>query len=120
LASPNALSTRKFDCMVKVSFMEHDGTLHSVQAPAGVSLMAAAVKNGVPGIDADCGGSCACATCQVYVDSAWSSILGEMSSDENDMLDFVRARMPNSRLSCQITINQDMEGLSVRMPESQR
>jgi ferredoxin, 2Fe-2S len=106
--------------MVKVSFIEHDGTEHTLEASADISLMEAAVKHGIPGIDADCGGSCACATCEVYVDSAWISKVGKMSEDENDMLDFVRTRMSNSRLSCQIKIHPDMDGLIVSMPESQR
>ena len=106
--------------MVEVTFIEHNGTRHTVIASEGVSLMEAAVQNGVPGIDADCGGSCACATCQVYVDSAWCDKLGMMSTDENDMLEFVRVRRPSSRLACQIKIGQAMAGLTVRLPESQR
>ena len=120
MVNPFVSPAREIDAMVNLTFIEHDGTRHTVDVTAGISLMEAAVTNGVPGIDADCGGSCACATCHVLVERAWTGKLGEMAINENDMLDFVRARMPNSRLSCQIKINSDMDGLTVQMPESQR
>jgi 2Fe-2S ferredoxin len=81
--------------------------------------MEAAIKNNVPGIDADCGGSCACATCHVYVDDAWLGRLEQISAMEESMLDFAKNSAPNSRLSCQIKVNPTLDGLTVRLPESQ-
>ena len=81
--------------------------------------MEAAVKHAVPGIDADCGGACACATCHVYVDAAWEEKTGKPSAMEESMLDFAENVEPNSRLSCQIKVTDDLDGLVVRMPESQ-
>lgn len=82
--------------------------------------MEAAVSNGVPGIDADCGGSCACATCHVIVDEAWFSRLPERSETERDMLEFAVDPKPTSRLACQISVTADLDGLIVHTPESQR
>ena len=86
----------------KIKFIEHNGTEHVVEIPLGWSVMEGAVRNGVPGIDADCGGSCACATCHVYVDPAWADKLPPRADMEEAMLDFAQAAAPNSRLSCQI------------------
>ncbi len=105
--------------MPKVTFIEHDGTRHEVTAATDLSLMRAAVDNKVPGIDADCGGQCACATCHVYVDPAWEAKLGARSEMEEDMLNFAATTQPNSRLSCQITITEALDGLVVSMPEGQ-
>ena len=105
--------------MTKVTFIEHDGTRHEVTATPGLSLMRAAIDNKVPGIDADCGGQCACATCHVYVDAAWEPKLGERGDMEKDMLNFAATTQPNSRLSCQITITEALDGLVVSMPEGQ-
>lgn len=105
--------------MPKVTFIEHNGTRHEVSAETGLSLMRAAVDNKVPGIDADCGGLCACATCHVYVDPAWESRLGERGEMEEDMLNFAATTQPSSRLSCQITVTEALEGLVVSMPEGQ-
>ena len=82
--------------------------------------MEGAVKNNIPGIDADCGGACACATCHVYVDPAWVERLGRPNPMESSMLDFAENREANSRLSCQIKVNDELDGLIVRLPESQR
>ena len=105
--------------MAKVTYIEHDGTAHTIEVRNGLSVMEGAVKNNIPGIDADCGGACACATCHVYVDEAWRARTGVASSMEESMLDFASEVEPNSRLSCQIKITDDLDGLVVRMPENQ-
>lgn len=107
--------------MPKVTYIEHDGTEHQVEVPNGLSVMRGAVNNAVPGIDADCGGECACATCHVYVDPAWLDRIGtpHIGSMEESMLSFAAAAQHNSRLSCQITMCDELDGLVVRMPEGQ-
>ena len=105
--------------MAKITYIEHDGTEHVVDVKNGLSVMEGAVKNNIPGIDADCGGACACATCHVYVDEAWRSKTGEKSAMEESMLDFAENVEENSRLSCQIKVSDELDGLTVRMPESQ-
>ncbi len=105
--------------MPKVIFIEHDGTRHEVQATTGLSLMRAAVDNGVPGIDADCGGECACATCHVYVEADWFERTGERSEMERSMLSFAAVTQDNSRLSCQIQVTEALDGLVVSLPEGQ-
>ncbi len=107
--------------MPKVTYIEHNGAEHPIDVQAGLSVMRGAVDNNVPGIDADCGGECACATCHVYVDPAWTDRIGtpEPGSQEASMLSFAAAAEPNSRLSCQITMTEDLDGLVVRMPEGQ-
>ena len=96
--------------MAKITYVDNDGTERVVEATNGESVMEAAVKNGIPGIDADCGGACACATCHVYVDKAFM---------EKSMLDFAENVQENSRLSCQITVSDALDGLKVTTPESQ-
>jgi len=105
--------------MPKVTFIEHDGTEHAIEASDGFSVMEAAVRNGVPGIEADCGGACACATCHVYVDPAWAEATGTPVEMEADMLEFAIEPQPTSRLSCQIRITEALDGLIVRVPASQ-
>lgn len=105
--------------MVNVVFIEHNGAEHSVEAAEGESLMQAAVNNGVPGIDADCGGSCACATCHVYVEDHWFDKLAPMPEMEESMLSMSTDRRDNSRLSCQIKLREELEGLTVTTPEFQ-
>ena len=105
--------------MPKITYIEHNGTEHVVDAEDGVSVMEAAVKNMVPGIDADCGGACACATCHVYVDEAWREKTGKPEAMEESMLDFAYEPNETSRLSCQIKISADLDGLVVRLPEFQ-
>ncbi|NBB15111.1 2Fe-2S iron-sulfur cluster binding domain-containing protein [Caulobacter sp. SLTY] len=105
--------------MAKITYIEHDGTEHTIEVKNGMSVMEGAIKNNVPGIDADCGGACACATCHVYVDPAFEPLTGEKSAMEESMLDFAENVEPNSRLSCQIKVSDALEGLIVRMPESQ-
>ena len=105
--------------MTKITYIQHDGTEQVVEVRNGLSVMEGAVKNNVPGIDADCGGACACATCHVYVDEAWMEKTGERSAMEESMLDFAEAVQDNSRLSCQIKVRDELDGLVVRTPESQ-
>ena len=105
--------------MVKIVFREHDGTEHVVDAKEGAAVMLAAVTNGVPGIDADCGGACSCATCHVYVKEEWLARLDEITPMEEAMLSLSSDRKDNSRLSCQIEVNESLDGLEVQTPEFQ-
>jgi 2Fe-2S ferredoxin len=105
--------------MPKVTYIEFSGAEHGVEVRDGLTAMEGAVKNNIPGIDADCGGACACATCHVYVDEAWVEKTGKASAMETSMLDFAENVQENSRLSCQIKVSGALDGLIVRMPESQ-
>lgn len=105
--------------MTKVNYIEASGKIHAVDAEAGISAMEAAVKNAVPGIDGDCGGAAACATCHVYVDEAWKDKVGSPNEQEASMLGFVDSVKDTSRLSCQITVTAALDGLVVHLPESQ-
>jgi ferredoxin, 2Fe-2S len=105
--------------MATITYIEHDGTEHVVDVKSGLSVMEGAIRNNVPGIDADCGGACACATCHVYVDEAWREAAGSPSAMEESMLDFAEEVEPNSRLSCQIRVSDALDGLIVRLPENQ-
>ena len=105
--------------MVKITFIDSDGTSRIVEAEIGSTVMETAIKNGVPGIEAECGGACACATCHVYVDQEWRATTGEASPMEEDMLDFGFDVRPESRLSCQIKVSEDLDGLTVHTPERQ-
>ena len=105
--------------MPKITYIEHNGKVHTVEVPVGWTVMEGAVKNRVPGIDADCGGACACATCHVYVDPAWQAKLKPRAEMEAQMLDFALELKPNSRLSCQIKVTQELDGLVVHTPKSQ-
>jgi ferredoxin, 2Fe-2S len=106
--------------MVRVIFIEHDGTTHDIEAPEGWTLMEAAVKNGVSGIDGDCGGVCACATCHVFIEPVWLGRLGDQEAGEIDLLELSTDVKPNSRLACQIALDVSLDGLTVRMPSSQQ
>jgi 2Fe-2S ferredoxin len=105
--------------MAKITYITHDGTAYEVEAENGSTVMENAIKNGVPGIEAECGGACSCATCHVYVDDEWTSLTGEPEPMEEDMLDFAYDVRPNSRLSCQIKVSDALDGLVVRVPEHQ-
>jgi len=105
--------------MPKVTFIDFEGVPSEINAKAGDSLMDAAVINDVSGIDADCGGACACATCHVYIDSDWVNVVGQAGELEVEMLDVAEEVKENSRLSCQIKVTEQMDGLVVRTPESQ-
>ncbi|MEO0959262.1 MAG: 2Fe-2S iron-sulfur cluster-binding protein, partial [Pseudomonadota bacterium] len=98
---------------------EHSGTEHIVDVANGLTVMEGARDNNIPGIEADCGGACACSTCHVYVDAAWTDKLPEKEDMEVDMLDFAYEPDDTSRLTCQIKVTQALEGLVVRMPERQ-
>ena len=102
--------------MAKITYIEHGGESRTVEAENGSTVMEIAIKNSIPGIEAECGGACACATCHVYVDEAWRETVGEPSPMEEDMLDFAFDVRPTSRLSCQIRIKDDLDGLVVRTP----
>ena len=107
--------------MARITYIEHDGTEHVVEVPTGNSVMQGAFDNNIPGIDADCGGECACATCHVFVDEAWLATVGTpgADSDEASMLSFTALVEANSRLSCQIPVSDELDGLVVRLPEGQ-
>ncbi len=105
--------------MAKITYVEHNGAEHVIDVKNGLSVMEGAVKNNIPGIDADCGGACACATCHVYVEESWLDKTGDRSAMEESMLDFAEGVEPNSRLSCQIKVSDALDGLRVTMPESQ-
>jgi 2Fe-2S ferredoxin len=105
--------------MVKINFIQHNGAHRQVDGKEGLSVMEVAVNNSISGIDADCGGSCACATCHVYVDEAWLAKLGERTAMEASMLEFTEGVESRSRLACQIKIDAALDGLTVYLPESQ-
>ena len=102
--------------MVKITYIESDGTKHTVDAAPGDNLMSAAVDNNVPGIDGDCGGNCACATCHIYVDDP---VAGTANDEEKDMLSIADDVQDNSRLGCQITVSEALDGLVVTLPLGQ-
>ncbi|MGP9831782.1 2Fe-2S iron-sulfur cluster-binding protein [Marinobacter sp. NSM] len=105
--------------MGQITFIEHNGTTHVVEIAEGQTLMQAAVDNGIPGIDADCGGACACGTCHVIVDQDWIQATGNINADEQGMLGLTPEKTDTSRLSCQVTVSEALDGLIVRLPEFQ-
>lgn len=105
--------------MPRITYISHAGETNTVEVPVGMSVMRGAVSNGIPGIDADCGGSCACATCHVYVDAAWRDRIPAMTSPESETIEFVSDRRENSRLSCQIEVTPALDGLVVTTPPQQ-
>lgn len=105
--------------MAKITYIEANGTTHEVEAANGSTVMENAIRNDVPGIVAECGGACSCATCHVYVDEAWSDEVGPPSAMEEDMLDFAFEVRPTSRLSCQIKVRDELDGLVVHIPSRQ-
>ena len=105
--------------MTKITYIENNGKAHTVDVQNGLTVMEGAVQNDIPGIDADCGGSMACATCHVYVKDDWYDKLDEKSEGEDDMIDQAYEPNKNSRLSCQITVSDKIEGLVVHLPEKQ-
>ncbi len=105
--------------MAKITYIDFQGEHRTIEAKTGETVMEVAVKNSVPGIDADCGGACACATCHVYVDEAFMDKVGAPEAMEQSMLDFAENVQPNSRLSCQITVSDALDGLKVTTPKSQ-
>ena len=105
--------------MAKITYIEHNGTNHTVDVQNGLTVMEGAVQNNIPGIDADCGGSMACATCHVYVKEDWFNKLPEKTEGEDDMLDQAYEPKKNSRLSCQILVSPEIDGLEVHLPIKQ-
>jgi 2Fe-2S ferredoxin len=105
--------------MPKITFIEHDGSVHDVTAEAGESIMEAAMRGSVEGIVAECGGSCTCATCHIYVDETWLAKTGGRSLEEDEQLDNAYDVRPNSRLSCQIKMSAELDGILVRTPSYQ-
>jgi 2Fe-2S ferredoxin len=105
--------------MANITYIDSYGDSRTVEAEDGTTVMENAIRNAIPGIVAECGGGCACATCHVYVDEAWFSRTGTPSAKEEDMLDFAYKVQANSRLSCQIKVTPDLDGLIVTTPERQ-
>ena len=105
--------------MPKITYIEHNEKSHTVDVPNDLSVMEGAIQNNIPGIDADCGGSCACATCHVYVDEKWFDKIPQKEDAEQDMLDMAIEPNKFSRLSCQITVNDKLDGLVGKMPSKQ-
>ena len=105
--------------MPKITYIEYNGKSHKIEVANGLTVMEGAVQNNIPGIDADCGGSCACATCHVYVDEQWFNKLPKKEAAEEDMLDVAYEPNKLSRLSCQIIIADELDGLVVKMPSKQ-
>ena len=105
--------------MTKITYIEHNGTNHTVDVQNGLTVMEGAVQNNIPGIDADCGGGMACATCHVYVKEDWFDKVNKKNEGEDDMLDQAYEPKKNSRLSCQIIVSDHLDGLVVDMPEKQ-
>jgi len=105
--------------MAKIKYVEFGGTEHIVEVADGMSVMEGAVKYTIPGLDGDCGGACACATCHVYIDKEWADKCGPMDELERDMLDFAFDVDETSRLSCQIKVSDGLEGLVVKLPKRQ-
>ena len=105
--------------MAKITYIEHNGKSHTVDVPNEISVMEGAVQNNIPGIDAECGGACACATCHVYVDEKWFNKLPKKDDAEQDMLDLAFEPNKFSRLSCQIVVKDELDGLVVKMPSKQ-
>jgi len=105
--------------MPKITFITSKGKSIEVDAETGSTVMENAIKSSVPGVEGECGGACACATCHVYVDEAWAKITGEPEASEEDMLDFAYEVRPTSRLSCQIKMSDELDGLIVKVPDRQ-
>jgi len=105
--------------MPKITYIEYSGKPHTIEIANGLSVMEGAVQNNIPGIDADCGGSMACATCHVYVKEEWFNKLPKKEDGEEDMLDMAFEPKKNSRLSCQLMVSDQLDGLVVNLPEKQ-
>ena len=105
--------------MTKITYIEHNGKEHTIDVQNGLTVMEGAVQNDIPGIDADCGGAMACATCHVYVEEKWLDKLPKVDDAEVDMIDMAHEPKKNSRLSCQLIVTDELEGLVVTTPEKQ-
>ncbi len=105
--------------MAKITYIEYSGKSHTINVENGLTVMEGAVQNDIPGIDADCGGAMACATCHVYVKEDWFNKVNSKTEGEEDMLDQAHEPKKNSRLSCQLIVNEELDGLIVNLPEKQ-
>ena len=105
--------------MPKITYIEHNGKKHTIDVANGLSIMEGAIQNNIPGIDADCGGAMACATCHVYVKEEWFNNLPQKEQGEEDMLDMAFEPKKNSRLSCQIIVSKELDGIVVDLPKKQ-
>src|SRR5215207_6215256 len=105
--------------MAKIHYVDHTGETRIIEVENGATVMEGAIRNAIPGIEAECGGACSCATCHVYVDDAWREKVGPPSEMEEDMLDFAFDVRPSSRLSCQIKVTEALDGLVLKVPEKQ-
>jgi 2Fe-2S ferredoxin len=105
--------------MIHITFKDTEGNARTIEAQEGSTVMETALREGIPGIEAECGGACACATCHVYVDEPWMEVVGKPEQMEEDMLDFAFEVRPNSRLSCQIKVTPALDGLAVTTPPRQ-
>ena len=105
--------------MLSITFIEHDGTEHKVETDSGATVMQAALDNGIHGVAADCGGACSCGTCHCYIDETWEEKAGPASEVEQQILEFAMDPKSNSRLSCQVIVEDHLDGLVVHLPESQ-
>lgn len=105
--------------MAKITYITHDDQKFEIEAATGTTVMENAIKNSVPGIEAECGGACACATCHLYIDESWTEKVGAPEAMEEDMLDFAWEMQASSRLSCQVKVTDELDGLVVRIPEKQ-
>ena len=105
--------------MPKITYIEHNGKKHTIDVANGLSIMEGAIQNNIPGIDADCGGAMACATCHVYVKDEWFNNLPQKEQGEEDMLDMAFEPKKNSRLSCQILVSKELDGIVVDLPKKQ-
>lgn len=117
--TPTSTAQQESDAMGKIIFITHDGQSHEADIIDGCSLMQIATGSLVPGIDGDCGGSCACGTCHVILDSEWHRATGAIKADEEQMLALNPERQPTSRLACQVPVTAQMDGMTVRLPEFQ-
>jgi 2Fe-2S ferredoxin len=106
--------------MARITYIEFNGEAHVVDVAPGLSVMEGAKRNNVPGIDADCGGGCSCGTCHVYIEPAWRERVGGRTPIEDATIEFAENVEANSRLSCQIKVTDELDGLVLRMPQSQR
>ena len=105
--------------MAKITYIENNGKSHTVEVAEGLTVMEGAIQNNIPGIDADCGGGMACATCHVYVKDEWFDKINKKSEGEDDMIDQAYGPTKNSRLSCQIQVSSEIDGLEVNIPSKQ-
>ena len=105
--------------MTKITYKDHQGNSKTIEVEKGLSVMEGAIQNDIPGIDADCGGGCACATCMVFIGDEWKDKIESMTDEEESMIDFHEYKEDNSRLGCQVSVKDEFDGMKVKMPPSQ-